>query len=58
MTQDENIIDVEENEESETIELEPVGGATGQYYSYFEMYSQNVMIRDIRIWFLLYMPGS
>ena len=41
MSQSENIIDVEENEESETIALEPLRGATGQYYPYFEMYSQN-----------------
>ena len=39
MSQDENKTDVEENEESETIALEPLTRATGQFYPYFEMYS-------------------
>ena len=41
MTKDENIIEVEENDENETIALDPLRGSTGQYYHYFEMYSQN-----------------
>ena len=41
MTQDKAKIEVEENEESETIALEPITGETGWFYFYFEMYYQN-----------------
>ena len=41
MTQNEHKIDVEENEESESIALEPLRGAKGKNYLYYEMYSQN-----------------
>ena len=41
MTQDKDKIEVVENEESETIALEPITGETGWFYLFFEMYSQN-----------------